>query len=466
MLFRKALSLLLFLNVVSCGLHVGETPYHEVDELDYSNFEQAEETCSSFPYKKTIKHLLLTNQDPRLFKEDIRNVMLCLRTKLYETGNLIRGETEDFLTKQELYNFLQSDLLQEGEVGESLNEINSSKDKFENLIYLKQVILATMDQFEVRDQLAHPSVLTNICLQQPNQEALRKSEIQKLVNFLGSAQAWIALMSGQSEIIYNGLQRYFNSDSINLYFEKNYPNRSPYRVIRSIIDDTREEFLEPFAPFLSDQQIADDERLNLYESFKVNQKTALSLPLLRQEILSSIFASKLSQALPHFSKFTSEGLNNSLRRDAVEEMLTYIYAMINVRKEKSYSDEISLLDVQYMLFNIHIVDIFIRAYDTNKDFILERSEMQGLACIFSSLAKLFVEDDDLNWLEKYMMYPDRVFNYTMKYQKVPGQHFHYFIMAHFAGDNFSLSRSDLSKLVYVLTNAFFPRDYLESDDEK
>ena len=465
MFFNKNIvaSLIISLFFCSCGLEINEEAVY-IDELDFQNLiSNKQEACEELDYEQEIKRFFTeTNNDLNNFNNRVDEVIFCLKNKISDIGELIRGDNKDYLTRKELKNLLNNKVVKEGI--EDFIEKATLDEKFDQFLNSKNIILNIIRQTKYNYGLFE----NNVCSIRGAKIALHKEEeINTFFDFLDSMKDWLKTIESSSHLFYQYLEYALSEEKLKLLKES---EGLDYKDMHQSLESTEYMFLENFHNKSYYQSLGD------YEYIRKNSKILLSNPFWQRIIFTPIlkeYARSYSfdklfnyieetNPLADQKGFVADFLVDWVETD-LDKYTNFLYSMYKIRSHNA-EQHFSQLDVKYFLTNLHLVEMVIRNYDFNDNGFIERSELNIFSCLFSSLI-FIMEYTPENIIEEYLTADkNKIFNYILKYQKIPSLHkWHFAFHSMFIeNEEVILSRGDLAKLFYVMLNEYFPKEYFNT----
>ena len=341
-----------WLILAGCGLKIGERPYLPADRLYYDG-ETSDPVCRDLNYGDLFRDFFTKPVFPSPEKSE--TTLFCLEETILRYENLVRGAHEDYLTKSELINILNTPLIKKDR--ENLIDTITREKNFDKFINSKNIILSLIERAQdkkLRDKAEKrgPEVvdLGQNCtamgeVSSEDSIALHKREVDIFLDFLQNLRGRLIEFHSSSNRISEWIADYFESDELLRRFQELFPEEDIDSVLSQLIrknqkqvdpDLLRQFFLHQVrrnrlggttrsqgANSGQETQGADPKRgpwppgedqggnvffgsSSLYAYLKERPATALSIPEVRRVVLGDILTEEWSKILPGFSGYLKE----------------------------------------------------------------------------------------------------------------------------------------------------------------
>ena len=460
-LWRTALFIKMsWLILAGCGLKIGEQPYLPADRFYYDE-ETSDPVCRDLNYGDLFRDFFTNPAFPSPQKSE--TALFCLEETILRYENLVRGAHEDYLTKSELINILNTPLIKKDR--EDLIDKITREKIFDKFINSKNIILSLIERVQnksLRDKAEKrgPEIadLGQNCTAMgevfsEDSIALHKREVDIFLDFLQKLRGRLIEFHSSSNRISKWVVDYFESDELLRRFQELFPEEDIDSVLSQMIQKNRSQvdpdLLKQF--FLhharrnrlggtARSQGADsgqgtqgenqEEKVffgssSLYAYLKKRSSAAFSIPEVRRVVLGDILTEEWSKTLPGFAGYLKEREpaleqketsptwwrkiwvdRESPAKKERDDVLDSLYEMTVVSRRFSphTGAHFTELDVRYILFGAHFTEIILNVYDLNDNSLLEKTELEDFYCLFGNVLALIREEEETeaeNWMEEW-----------------------------------------------------------------
>ena len=418
--------------LTSCGLKIHEDHYNTAElKINVKNYEDP--SCN-LNYEKFVKDFFTVKKYRYKVHRDIQNVFPCLIIKINQLKDLVRGESKDHLSYEEVKNALNDPIFKTEAVADVVDKI-SQPTTFSRVMAFKNVVITTASLSQTKG-----SVDSNeVCFDNKNKN-LSKKEIDIFTNFLKDLSEGFRKVQETTDSLYPAVAKWLEEKQEN------------HLIIQEHIFNNSNEFISllknKLAPYFPDWDHYFSERQLLTQS---------------QQKDNELFYSERQVFKPH------PDFNSELNR--VTESLS---KMSLLNDSISYKPFDLYTDVKFMVLNLYVVDVLMNIYDANNNSILEEEELKKASCLFVPFITIFSKqkhEGTMAAVTEWIMKPVNIFDYVLYHQSIPEGTSEYLKgllmekMSHLIWSR-SISRADLTQITYVLFKHFFPMEYMYSKKEQ
>ena len=227
---------------VGCGIKIGEAPWFSGDNI-YDWTLPSASRCDALEYRKTFEDFFTKEpQGENGFLHNMETAVLCLKKKLKEYKELIRGAHEDYLTRSELNNLLNHKVIRTGIEG-IIDKITAQRN-FSLFINIKNMVLRIFElshggedspQKGSTAEIEEESLSKTVCSPSVKQEALYKKEVDELAELLETGGRRLRDIHTTARRLSASLNDYMSSEQLLIFFESIGPERDFEENIKRLL---------------------------------------------------------------------------------------------------------------------------------------------------------------------------------------------------------------------------------------
>ncbi len=232
-----------------------------------------------------------------------------------------------------------------------------------------------------------------------------------IINSITDPDYYPKFLSFKSSLI-GVMKKYQNEEYVE--FGGHCPKLGEQALSRNELD-TFVLFLRNFSEFLISINVSSESLFRLLQAVHGTSPMTLTDDLFLTSF-KTIIKNKLWDTSSNFFQHLDKESSDTVKDFLISMMLDYDQHHGNGVLTRGH--------IKYMLLNMYLVEVIFDLYDKNANFILEEDEILNAFCLFEPIISLFtfivLEDSFFKMVLKPFFTEKIIFNYVLKYKKMPG----------------------------------------------